>query len=94
MIFAGSEFFYYDIGKNKWDIGDIGNKAQMIPDNCAVTILDSAVHKNNQFSLIVTGGFFQGAAYTIASGLRFAEEEHNGVKSLISDVSVDFAALS
>ena len=46
------------------------------------------------FSLIVTGGFTQGVVSNCALGFRFKEEEKDGLNTLLSDASVDFASMN
>lgn len=43
MIFNGPDFFHYDFGKNKWDLGDMGGSGAMVYDNCSLVRLDPEV---------------------------------------------------
>jgi hypothetical protein len=87
MIFNGSEFFTYDFAKPKWDLGDMGGSGALVYDNCSLVSLDPTVQKNEflGFSLISTGGYYNGNISNGCIGIRFLQEERNGINTLIGD---------
>jgi hypothetical protein len=71
LIFLGSQFCYFDLLSNKWDIGDIFAKHKevmgtfgadnaketiIIPDNCSAIQLSKNVSWTGKIHAVITGG--------------------------------------
>lgn len=65
-------------------MGDLYGEGYPIPESCSVVALDKNLHKTKSFSTIVTGGIQDANILGSAFGLRFAEDEKDGFKTLMA----------
>lgn len=63
----------HDFKTGKWDLGDMGGTGTQIYDNCSLVRLDPHVQKSDTlpFSVIATGGYYNGFVSNYAVGIRF-----------------------